>query len=68
MLHSARGFSQYVPLIPSVEHDSVCVFGTKHYLQNVVTWAVAEVPHADLRAHVPATEGAASELQAADLH
>ncbi len=42
-------------------------FGTKHYLQNVVARAVAEVPHADFSAHVPATEGAACELQAADL-
>lgn len=42
-------------------------FGTTHYLQNVVAWGVAEVPHANLCAHVPATEGAASELQAANL-
>lgn len=42
-------------------------FGTVQYLQNVVARGVAEVPHANLRAHVPATEGAARELQAADL-
>lgn len=42
-------------------------FGTKPYLQNVVAWGVAEVPHANLCAHVPPTEGAASELQAANL-
>lgn len=43
------------------------IFGTTRYLQNVVARAVAEVPHADLRAHVPAAEGAAGELQATDL-
>lgn len=37
------------------------------YLQHIVAGRVAEVPHADLRAHVPATEGTGSELQAADL-
>lgn len=41
--------------------------GTAHYLQNVVAWAVAEVPHANLRAHVPAAEWAAGELQATDF-
>lgn len=37
------------------------------YLQHVVAGRVAEVPHADLRTHVPATEGTGSELQTSDL-
>lgn len=37
------------------------------YLQYVIAGRVTEVPHADLRAHVPATEGTGGELQAADL-
>lgn len=37
------------------------------YLQDVVTLDVAEVPDPDLRAHVPAIEGAPWELKAAHL-
>lgn len=39
----------------------------QRYLQDVVAGCVTEVPHADLRAHVPTTEGTGCELQAADL-
>lgn len=44
--------------------DDLCA---RRYLQDVVAGCVAEVPHADLCAHVPATEGTGRELQAADL-
>lgn len=52
---------------PPFQWSMTMDLGTTHYLQNVVAWAVAEVPHANLCAHVPATEGAASELQASNL-
>lgn len=37
------------------------------HLQDVVSRAVTVVTDANLRAHVPAAEGAGTELQAADL-
>lgn len=40
---------------------------SRKHLQDVVAGVVAVVADADLRAHVPATEGAGGELQAPDL-
>ena len=65
-LLSAPASSRSVPLTLLIERRSV-YFGTVQYLQNVVARGVTKVPHANLRAHVPATEGAARELKAADL-
>lgn len=70
LLSALQGFRQSVPLIFFPRFPSgawLCALAQNTNLQNVVAWAVAEVPHANLGAHVPATEGAASELQATDL-
>lgn len=48
-----------------MSHDYI--FWHEKYLQNVVAWAVTEIPHANLCAHVPATEGASSEFKTANL-
>lgn len=67
-LQGQRNGGESVPGAPPAgPHLQPAQLDGPHYLQDVVSLDIAEVPDSNLRAHVPPVEGAPWELKAAHL-